>query len=100
MKPIAHARNGVAAAVALVLAIAALPARSDSYPSRPIHLIVNFVPGGTGDIVARLISARLAEEVGQSVVVENRSGAGGTLGARDVVNADPDGSNRLRSCAR
>ena len=82
---------GVTAAFALALAIAALPAWSDSYPSRPIHLIVNFVPGGTGDIIARLIGARHGEEIGQSVVVENRPGAGGTLGARDVVNADPDG---------
>lgn len=84
-------QSSVAAAFALAIAVAAQPAWPDSYPSRPIHLIVNFVPGGTGDIIARLIGARLAEEVGQSVVVENRPGAGGTLGARDVVNADPDG---------
>jgi tripartite-type tricarboxylate transporter receptor subunit TctC len=81
----------VTAAFALALAVAALPAWPDSYPSRPIHLIVNYVPGGTGDIIARLIGARLTEEIGQSVVIENRPGAGGTLGARDVVNADPDG---------
>jgi tripartite-type tricarboxylate transporter receptor subunit TctC len=79
------------AALALALAVTALPAWPDSYPSRPIHLIVNYVPGGTGDIIARLIGARLGEELGQSVVVENRSGAGGTLGTRVVVNADPDG---------
>jgi len=47
--------------------------------------------GGTGDIIARIIGARLSEALGQSVIVENRPGAGGTLGARDVVNATPDG---------
>jgi tripartite-type tricarboxylate transporter receptor subunit TctC len=67
------------------------PARSDDYPNRPIHLIVNFVPGGTGDIIARLIGDQMAIELGQSVVVENRPGAGGTLGTRDVVKATPDG---------
>jgi tripartite-type tricarboxylate transporter receptor subunit TctC len=69
----------------------AAPVRSDDYANRPIHLIVNYVPGGTGDIIARLIGGQMAIELGQSVVVENRPGAGGTLGARDVVNAAPDG---------
>jgi tripartite-type tricarboxylate transporter receptor subunit TctC len=83
----------VLAGAALVLALvgAALPARADNYPSRPVHLIVNFAPGGTGDIVARLIGAKLQTNLGQSVIVENRPGAGGTLGARDVANATPDG---------
>jgi tripartite-type tricarboxylate transporter receptor subunit TctC len=76
---------------ALIGLMLALPAWPQAYPSRPIHLIVNFVPGGTGDIIARLIGARLGEELGESVVVENRPGAGGTLGARDVVTAVPDG---------
>jgi tripartite-type tricarboxylate transporter receptor subunit TctC len=80
-----------AAALALSLALTAQPAWSDTYPNRAIHLIVNFAPGGTGDIVARLIGAKLQIELGQSVIVENRPGAGGTLGARDVANATPDG---------
>ncbi len=80
-----------AATLAIGLSGATLPACADAFPSRPIHLIVNFAPGGTGDIVARLIGAKLSGAVGQSVVVENRPGAGGTLGARDVVNAERDG---------
>jgi len=79
------------ATLAIGLATVAPPAWPDAFPSRPIHLIVNFAPGGTGDIVARLVGAKLSEAVGVSVVVENRPGAGGTLGARDVVNAQPDG---------
>jgi len=81
----------LAAITAIGFALATLPVQSETYPSRPIHLIVNYVPGGTGDIIARLIGGRLSETIGQSVVVENHAGAGGTLGARDVVNAEPDG---------
>jgi len=80
-----------AAVLAIGVAEAAAPAWPDVFPSRPIHLIVNFAPGGTGDIVARLIGAKLSAAMNQSVVVENRPGAGGTLGARDVVNAEADG---------
>ena len=83
--------RAAAAILAVGIAGAALPAWPQAYPTRAIHVIVNFVPGGTGDIIARLIGARLSAVLGQSVVVENRSGAGGTLGVRDVVNAEPDG---------
>jgi tripartite-type tricarboxylate transporter receptor subunit TctC len=76
---------------AVGFALAVPPAWPRSYPSRPIHLIVNYVQGGTGDIIARLIAGRLSEKLEQSVVVETRAGACGSVGARDVVNAEPDG---------
>ena len=82
---------GAAAILAAALTAAALPAWPQSYPSRPIRLIVSFPPGGTGDTLGRIIAGELSNELGQSFAVENRSGAGGTIGARDRINAEPDG---------
>src|SRR5882672_5722877 len=64
---------------------------SQTYPSRPVKIVVGFVPGGTQDIVARLIGQWLSERLGQQFIVENRPGAGGNIGAEAVVNSRPDG---------
>src|SRR5262245_6323559 len=69
----------------------ALPACAQPFPSKPIHLVVAYAPGGTGDVVARIIAEKLGPAVGQSVVVENRAGASGAIGATSVANAPADG---------
>jgi tripartite-type tricarboxylate transporter receptor subunit TctC len=80
---------------AAVNAIAALPAWSQTYPTRPIQVIVAYAAGGTGDVVARSISDRLGAALGQSIVVENRAGASGAIGAHSVTSAAPDGYTLL-----
>src|SRR5690606_4045939 len=63
----------------------------ESFPSRPIRIIVGYAPGGTTDIIARAIAPKMSAHLGQSVVIENRPGAGGNLGAELVARAEPDG---------
>jgi tripartite-type tricarboxylate transporter receptor subunit TctC len=76
----------------VVLSIAAGTARAqDAYPSRPITLIVPFPPGGSTDVIARVVAERLRAELGQAVVVDNRGGAGGSLGTAAIAKAAPDG---------
>ena len=66
-----------------------------NYPDRPIRLIVPFPPGGTSDVVGRIFAEALGKQIGQPVVVENRGGAGGTVGSRAVASATPDGYTLL-----
>ena len=84
-----------AAVVALSLLAAGLVspavAAAADYPTRPITLIATFAAGGTVDIVARIVGLRLGQELGQSVIVDNRGGAGGTIGATMLARAAPDG---------
>ncbi|MCZ8258815.1 MAG: tripartite tricarboxylate transporter substrate binding protein [Beijerinckiaceae bacterium] len=72
-----------------------LPVRAQGFPARPLTLIVPFTPGGTTDILARIASSKLEAALGQNVIVENKPGAGGTLGASAVANAAPDGHTLL-----
>src|ERR1043166_8488678 len=77
-------------ATLLLLSLAA-SAVAQSYPSRPIRLIVPFAPGGSADLVGRLLAQQLSESVGQPVVVENKGGASGMLGNDYVAKSPPDG---------
>ena len=86
--------RAIAAAVLSVSALASSGAGAQNF-ERPVRLIVPFAPGGTSDILARLISPKLSAAIGQSVVVENKPGAAGNLGADAVAKAQPDGHTLL-----
>ncbi len=81
---------------ALVFALA-LPALAQPYPSKPVRMVVPFPEGGIADVYARLIGARVSEQWGQQVIVENRTGAGGNIGADAVAKSPPDGYSLVMS---
>jgi tripartite-type tricarboxylate transporter receptor subunit TctC len=91
-----HYRRFALARAALAASlIVAAPAGAQPYPARSVRIVVPFPAGGTTDIVARLVAQRMSETMGQSVVVENRGGAGGSLGADVVAKSPPDGYTLL-----
>jgi tripartite-type tricarboxylate transporter receptor subunit TctC len=84
-------RRAFAAAVSLVLAGLLSPGAAAQFPERPIKVIVPFGPGGFTDVAARILQKELAPALGQSIVIENKPGAGSTIGTAEVANAKPDG---------
>lgn len=84
----------IATLLAGAIGLALAPGESlaqGAYPNKPIRLIIGFAPGGSTDIVGRIVAQRLGERLGQNVIVENKAGAGGTIGADQAAKAAPDG---------
>jgi tripartite-type tricarboxylate transporter receptor subunit TctC len=93
------ARAAMRAAALCAVMLSAVPAFAQDYPDRPVRIIVGFAPGGSSDVVARLVSQHLSPLLGQPVIVENRAGVGGTLGSDIVAKAAPDGHTLLLATA-
>jgi tripartite-type tricarboxylate transporter receptor subunit TctC len=90
-----HHWRTFASALLLTVFSAVASAQADTWPARPIKLVVPFPPGGASDAAGRIYAQYLTEKLGQSVVVENRAGAGGEIGADHVAKSDPDGYTLL-----
>ena len=91
MLDIRNSLAGIASGAALLAATPLAVLAQADYPNRPIKLIVGFAPGGSTDIVGRIVAQKLSEKLGQNVIVDNKAGAGGTLGADATAKAAPDG---------
>ena len=88
-------RNFLASIALSALPVISRAARAQTYPTRPVRLIVGFTPGSAPDIIARLMGQWLSERLGQQFLVENRPGAGGNTGTEVVVRGPVDGYNAL-----
>lgn len=93
--PTAHPLRRAALLFGLALLAAPALAQDSAYPSKPITIVVGYPPGGSTDLMGRMVSAELSNRLGQPVVIENLGGAGGTIGAQKVANAAPDGYTLL-----
>jgi tripartite-type tricarboxylate transporter receptor subunit TctC len=89
--PIARTLCHMLYAGTLIAVLGAAPAPAQDYPNRPITLVVPFPPGGSTTIVARIVADKMSEALGQSIVIDNRGGAGGTVGSRAVAKSPADG---------
>ena len=89
-----HIIGRIALALALLLSLAATPQAQD-YPNRPVKIVVPYPPGGSNDVIARILAQRLSEDLKQQFIVENRAGANGNVGAAAVATGDPDGYTLL-----
>lgn len=93
-------RSGLTATLAVIAAACGLAGPSptqaaDAFPTQPVKLVIPFPPGGSTDVVGRIVAAKMGELLGQTVLVENKAGAGGNIGAAQVAKADPDGYTLL-----
>src|SRR4051812_8195918 len=87
-----HLHHFVAtAAVAVATFASAAAEAAPAFPDRPLRMVVPFAPGGVADLVARIVGQKMSEDLGQTVVIDNRSGAGGSLAGEITANAKPDG---------
>src|SRR5918992_4372646 len=78
----------------LLLAFAAL-SQAQTYPTKPVRMIIPFPPGGSNDVIGRAVGAQLAERLGQGVIIDNRGGAGGIIGIDAAAKSPPDGHTPL-----
>ncbi len=84
-----HALQSLSVGAALIAGLAT--AQAQTYPAKPVRLVVPFAPGGTTDIIARVVTANMPASFGQTMIVENKAGAGGLIGAAETARATPDG---------
>src|SRR5688500_5187168 len=87
--------SGMLLAAGVALALASAPAGSQSYPTKPVRLVVGFAPGGSTDVVARMLAQKLTGSFGQTVLVDNRPGASSNIAAQAVARSPADGYTLL-----